>query len=91
MTARKRRTRATAARAPRRLALPLVQADSWLREFHEKSVAEGWVLDKFVHVRINRTTLMARVTVTWRNVMVEGRITSLISHEVTIDLRKYAR
>jgi hypothetical protein len=34
---------------------------------------------------------MARVTVTWRNVLVERRITSLISHEVIIDLRKHAR
>ncbi len=91
MSARKRRARATAERGPRRLALPVVQADDWLREFHEKSVAEGWVLDKFLTVRINRATLMARVTVTWRNVLVERRITSLISHEVIIDLRKHAR
>jgi hypothetical protein len=94
MTMRRGRSlkrRKAAEKAPRRPALPLVQADSWLSGAHAGLIAEGFVLDKYVTVRIRRPSLMAHVTITWRKTEVEGRIKTLVGHEVIIDLRKYAR
>jgi hypothetical protein len=72
-------------------ALPQVQADPFLAAKHASLTAEGYALEEFIGVHINRRRLRAKLRFTWAKPAPAGQPQPMMIHEVEIDLRKHGR
>lgn len=83
----------SARKRPRYPALPTVQADDTLCAEHIRLSGKGFVLDRFLHVKINRRRATAAVSAWWRKPIagMPRGCNVTISHHWTIDLRSQAR
>ena len=77
-------------------ALPFIErqkAEIW-RDEHARLTGEGYALDKFVKVKVDRRTLKAYCRLVWRKVERNsdgGKLTRSFTHRFTVDLRTHGR
>lgn len=81
----------SARKLPRYPALPQVLADPVLAAEHTSLTAEGYELEEFIGVHMNRRRLRAKLRFTWAKPAPAGQPQPMMIHEVEIDLRKHAR
>lgn len=81
----------SARKAPRYPALPQVQADPFLAAEHASLTAEGYALEEFMGVRINRRRQRAKLRFCWVKPAPAGQPQPMMIHEIDVDLRKHAR